>query len=156
MRALLHVVKLSRQLWPSNNKFYSDWLQNNLSLILIFLSPTWFHAFRVKSQNNEEASCHIELSFFWSLKLIFIPYKMGVQGYCKQLHDTWIFPDFYKQTYLFPMKKKKANISAYVAPAASLHLHCASSCVFLRGQCHDQLSILSVTVAGSPSGMSRR
>lgn len=38
------------------------------------------------------------------------------------------------------MKKKKANISAYVAPAASLHLHCASSCVFLRGQATTNLA----------------
>lgn len=54
----------------------------------------------------------------------------------------------------FVSDKKRAIISACVTSAALLHLHRASSCVFLSGQCHDQLSILSVTVAESPSGMS--
>lgn len=53
--------------------------------------------------------------------------------------------------------KKKENTQHLCVrgPPASLHWHCVSRCVFFCGQCRDQLSILSVTVAGSPSGTAR-
>lgn len=53
-----------------------------------------------------------------------------------------------------PMKKKHPTfVRAW--PPASLHWHRVSRCVFFCGQCRDRLSILSVTVAGSPSGTAR-
>lgn len=48
-------------------------------------------------------------------------------------------------------EEKIHNICAYGITTLTLCIWC----LLVRGQCHDKLSILSVTVAGSPSGTVR-